>query len=56
MRAIVIDQCGGPEQLVIKDLPEPEPVSGQVVIDVKAFGLNYADTYVLTGASIGCDS
>jgi NADPH:quinone reductase-like Zn-dependent oxidoreductase len=49
MRAIVINQYGGPEQLVIKELPEPEPASGQVVIDVKAFGLNHAELYFRKG-------
>ena len=38
MRAIVINEYGGPEQLIIEDLPEPEPEPGQVVIEVKAFG------------------
>jgi NADPH:quinone reductase len=49
MRAIVIEQYGGPEQLVIKELPVPEPASGQIVIEVKAFGLNHADIYFRKG-------
>ena len=49
MRAIVINEYGGPEQLIIEDLPEPEPEPGQVVIEVKAFGLNHAETYMRKG-------
>jgi NADPH:quinone reductase len=49
MRAIVRQQFGGPEQLVIQELPAPEPQPGQVVIEVKAFGLNHAETYMRKG-------
>src|SRR5215831_20441862 len=49
MRAIVIEQYGGPENLVLREIPDPEPVSGQVVIEVKAFGLNHAEIYFRSG-------
>ncbi|HLH87602.1 MAG TPA: zinc-binding dehydrogenase [Xanthobacteraceae bacterium] len=49
MRAIVIKQYGGPEQLVLRDLPEPEPMPGHVVIEVAAFGLNHAEIYFRQG-------
>ena len=49
MRAIVRKQFGGPEQLQIENIPIPEPASGQVVIEVKAFGLNHAETYMRKG-------
>jgi NADPH:quinone reductase-like Zn-dependent oxidoreductase len=49
MRAIVIEQYGGPENLAIREIPDPEPVSGQVVIEVKAFGLNHAESYFRSG-------
>lgn len=49
MRAIVIQQYGGPEQLVIQELPDPEPKSGHVVIEVKAFGVNHAETHMRKG-------
>jgi NADPH:quinone reductase-like Zn-dependent oxidoreductase len=45
MPAIIIRKYGGPEQLVIQKLPEPEP-SGHVVIEVKAFGINHAETHM----------
>lgn len=49
MRAIVRQQYGGPEQLVIQELPDPEPMPGHVVIEVKAFGINHAETYMRKG-------
>lgn len=49
MKAIVIQEYGGPEQLAIKEIPEPEPASGQVVVEVKAFGLNHAEIYMRKG-------
>ena len=49
MRAIVIQQYGGPEQLVIQEIPNPEPAPGHVLIEVKAFGINHAETYMRKG-------
>lgn len=50
MNAISIRQPGGPEQLVLSQLPVPEPVPGHVVIRVAAFGLNHAEVYFRSGA------
>jgi NADPH:quinone reductase-like Zn-dependent oxidoreductase len=49
VRAIVIQQYGGPEQLLMKELPDPQPSPGQVVVEVKAFGLNHAEIYFRKG-------
>jgi NADPH2:quinone reductase len=49
MQAIVIDQFGGPEQLVLKDIPTPVPEHGEVVIKVKALGINRAELYMRKG-------
>jgi NADPH:quinone reductase-like Zn-dependent oxidoreductase len=46
MRAIVIDGFGGVEHLVIKEIPDPEPKSGHVVIEIKAFGINHAEMHM----------
>lgn len=45
MRAIQITEFGGPEVLRVVDLPDPEPRDGQILVDVAAAGLNYADTH-----------
>jgi NADPH:quinone reductase len=49
MKAIVIEKFGGPENLVIQDLPDPEPKPGHAVIEVKAFGINHAETHMRKG-------
>lgn len=43
MRAVVVEQYGGPEVLVSADRPEPVPGAGQVSIEVAYAGINYAD-------------
>src|SRR6266478_2952547 len=49
MRAIVIEKFGGPENLVYKELPEPEPKAGHVVIEIEAFGINHAEMHMRRG-------
>ncbi|MEU8384082.1 zinc-binding dehydrogenase [Streptosporangium sp. NPDC048865] len=49
MRAVVIEGFGGPEHLVHRELPEPEPLAGHVVIEIKAFGLNHAEMHMRRG-------
>lgn len=49
MRAIVIKQYGGPEVLSIEERPDPKPLPGHVLIEVKAFGVNHAETHMREG-------
>src|SRR5215467_2143917 len=49
MKAFIIEQYGGPEKLAIQNLPDPEPKPGHVVIAVKAFGINHAETHMRKG-------
>jgi NADPH:quinone reductase-like Zn-dependent oxidoreductase len=49
MRAILRTRFGGPEVLVIREIPEPEPKDGHAVIAVKAFGLNHAELHMRKG-------
>src|SRR2546421_7938517 len=48
MRAIQIEEFGGPEVLRLADLPVPEPGEGEVLIRVSRAGMNYADTHQRT--------
>ena len=48
MRAIRIEEFGGPEVLQVAELPVPEPGEGEVLIKVSRSGLNYADTHQRT--------
>jgi len=50
MKAIVISSYGGPEVLTVTELPDPVPAAGEVLIAVKAFGLNHAEAYMRGGA------
>jgi NADPH2:quinone reductase len=49
MKAILCKTLGGPESLVLDDIPMPEPQSGEVLIRVKAVALNFLDTLILRG-------
>jgi NADPH2:quinone reductase len=50
MRAIVVQEHGGPEVLQLADRDDPIADAGLVVADVAAAGVNYIDTYMRTGA------
>lgn len=45
MRAIQIEEFGGPEVLKLADIPVPEPGEDQVLVRVSHAGLNFADTH-----------
>jgi NADPH2:quinone reductase len=49
MKSIRIHAFGGPEVLKIEELPDPTPSAGQVVVRVKAIGVNPVDTYIRAG-------
>jgi len=51
MKAAVIHEAGGPEVLKIESLPIPTPQSGEVLIRVKAFGLNRSELFTRQGHS-----
>jgi NADPH2:quinone reductase len=47
VKAIQIEEFGGPEQLKLVDLPDPDPTDGMVVVDVNRSGINWADTHAI---------
>ena len=49
MKAIRVHQFGGPEVLQLEDVPAPKPAAGQVLVKIRAAGVNPADTYARTG-------
>ena len=49
MRAVQIQQTGGPEVLQLVELPVPQPVAGQVLVKIEACGVNFIDTYLREG-------
>lgn len=53
MKAAVIYEAGGPEVLKLETRPVPTPRSGDVLIRVKAFGLNRSELFTRQGLSPG---
>jgi NADPH2:quinone reductase len=49
MKAIRVHQFGGPEVLKLEDVPDPTPGPQQVVVSVRAAGVNPVDTYIRSG-------
>lgn len=47
MRAILSKAVGGPDTLVLEDVSDPTPGKGEVVIEVKAVGINFPDTLII---------
>jgi NADPH:quinone reductase len=50
MKAICVRRTGGPEVLVLEELPDPLPGEGQVVVRLHAAGVNPVDVYVRSAA------
>lgn len=50
MRAIRVHEFGEPEVLRLEEVPEPDPVEGEVVVRIQAAGVNPFETYVRAGA------
>ena len=49
MKAVLCKEYGPPESLVIEDIASPTPGRGQVVVSVKACGVNFPDTLIIQG-------
>jgi len=49
MKAVLCKELGPPEKLVVEDVPSPKPGKGQVVVSVKAAGVNFPDTLIIQG-------
>lgn len=49
MRAIVQDTFGAPDVLRLADVPDPAPLPTEVVVLVKAIGINPVETYIRSG-------
>jgi NADPH2:quinone reductase len=55
MLAIVFERNGGPEVLEAKQVPDPVPRDGEVLVDVEAVGVNYRDVYERMGNGYGSE-
>ena len=47
MKALLSKEVGGPETLVLEDLPSPKAKPGFAVVSVRAIGVNYPDVLII---------
>ena len=52
MKAIRVREFGGPEKLVLEEVADLLPAAGQVLVRVKATGINPVDTYIRSGSYV----
>src|SRR5262245_7776406 len=50
VRAIVVHQFGDPSVLKLEDVPDPSPGPKQVVVSIRAVGVNPVETYIRSGS------
>ena len=53
MKAIVLKDYGGIDQLELRDVPEPKPAAGEVVVGLAATSVNPIDYKLRSGAARG---
>lgn len=49
MKAIRVHECGAPEVMRVEETADPRPGSGEVLVQVRAIGINPVDTYIRAG-------
>jgi NADPH2:quinone reductase len=52
MKAIVVYKFGGPEVLTFEDVPDPKPDVSEVLVAVRAIGVNPYETYIRAGTYV----
>lgn len=50
MRAVVVEEVGGPEVLCLREVEVPEPGRGEILVEVAASGVNFLDCYQRSGS------
>jgi NADPH:quinone reductase-like Zn-dependent oxidoreductase len=53
MNAVVLRELGGPEKLVVGQMPDPQPGPGEAVVRVRAAALNHRDAWIRQGLYAG---
>jgi NADPH2:quinone reductase len=56
MKAVLVTRAGGPEVLEVREVPEPHPAPGEIIVRVEAVGINFADTMTTQGTYSGTPS
>src|SRR5439155_494656 len=52
MKAIVVHEYGGPERLKLEEVADPKPGAGEVLVRIRAAGVNPVDAYIHTGTYV----
>src|SRR6266850_8561053 len=52
MKAIVVREFGGPNMLRLEEVPDPKPGPGEVLVRIRAAGVNPVDAYIHTGTYV----
>src|SRR5258707_7980583 len=47
MRGLLSETPGGPETLELRELPDPEPAPGELLVRVRACSINYPDVLII---------
>ena len=50
MRAMIVNEFGAPEQMVVEEVPAPDPGPDEVLIEARAIGVNFPDLMVIEGS------
>ncbi len=53
MKAIVLRELGGPDKLLLEEMPDPQPGAGEVVVKLHAAALNHRDQWIRHGQYAG---
>src|SRR5436305_5607977 len=49
MRALLSDYAGGPETLALREIPDPRPAAGELLVRVRACSINFPDVLIIEG-------
>jgi NADPH2:quinone reductase len=52
MRAIIVREFGGPEVLRLEEVPDPKPGPSEILVRIRAAGVNPVDTYIRSGTYV----
>ena len=53
MKAVQINEFGGPDAMKYQDVPDPSPGDGEALVEIQAVGVNYTDVYSRAGINPG---
>jgi len=55
MKAVRLNELGGPEKLHVEDIPDPKPAPGEILVNVKRAAINRRDVFITQGLYPGIE-